>query len=264
MSFDHASSFNTNAAAYARSRSVWPDELFDWLASQAGGRRLAVDVGAGAGQASLKLKQCFRRVIAVDPGAELLAQIPQVPGLDRLQQRAEELEIGDRANVVTAFQSLHWFAGEAFNARVERALVPGGLFVAAGYVWFRVEPAVDALLHRELLPALSPHWARQNRLLFDNYLGLQFPWPEVVSPPAVIRLQWTRAELLGYIGTWSAVQRLREEGESDGEAGVLERFAAALAGLWPDGEVREVRMPLAVRAFRVNGGPLPGLLSRKA
>lgn len=245
--FEHARVFNTNASAYTRARPSWPDDLFDWIAAQAGGRRLAVDVGAGSGQASVVLKRYFRKVIAVEPGAELLAQIPALPGLERVQQRGEDLDLPERANVVTAFQSLHWFAGEAFNARVQRSVVPGGLFVAAGYVWFKVTPEVDALLHRELLPVLAPYWARQNRLLFDNYLTLQFPWEEIAPPAAQIRLRWTRAELLDYLGTWSAVIRQREvEG---GEA--WGRFGAQLGALWPEGEAREVRMPVSVRAFRV-------------
>ena len=58
---------------------------------------------------------------------------------------------------------------------------------------------------------------------------------------------WTREELLGYVATWSAtVKLIAAEG-----IGPVETLSEKLAEVWPDGEWRDVRWPLAIRFARV-------------
>jgi hypothetical protein len=57
---------------------------------------------------------------------------------------------------------------------------------------------------------------------------------------------WTRQELLGYLSTWSATQRLTA---AQGP-GPYRELCDAVAREWPDGERRLVRWPLAIRLAR--------------
>ena len=59
--------FSPQAADYARFRPVYPPPLFAWLAAQVPERRLAIDVGAGTGQASVALAAHFRHVLGIEP-----------------------------------------------------------------------------------------------------------------------------------------------------------------------------------------------------
>jgi hypothetical protein len=59
--------------------------------------------------------------------------------------------------------------------------------------------------------------------------------------------EWTLAQLLGYIGTWSAVARCRELTGTD----PLAKLAGRLVPLWGDPSTpRRVEWPLSVRAGR--------------
>lgn len=242
--FDHATSFGRVAAAYAKSRPTYPDALFDWLGGIAPGRGLAVDVATGSGQAALALAERFDRVVAVDHSAELVAAVPNHPRLTTQVADATAFDAHD-ADLVTVFQALHWFAGDAFFDRVRAALRPGGVFAAACYGWFHVDPAVDAVIEGRLLPVIHPHWSPRNHLIFDGYRSIPVPMPERAAPPFVIDLAWTRAQLLAYVGTWSAVTRLREVEGRD----VLAEVAPLLEAVWPGDEARAVVMPISMRVF---------------
>lgn len=245
--YDHARSFGQNAADYARHRPTYPPALFAWLAEIAPARRLAVDVAAGAGQGALGLAAHFERVIATDQSPELLATIPEHQGVTTLVQPAEALDIGtERADLVATFQALHWFAGEPFWSRVRATLRPGGILAAVSYAWFSISPTVDVVIADRLLPALDPHWSPRNRLLFEGYRTVDVPFEELAPATFAIDLVWTRTQLEAYLGTWSAVTRLREVEGRD----VIAEIAPALADAWPDDAPRDVTMPLWIRVFR--------------
>ena len=245
--FDHARSFGRVAAGYAASRPTYPAELFGWIAANAPGRDLAVDVAAGGGQGTGGLLAHFAGVIAVDHSAELLGTISDSANLRTVTQNATELDVGGGADVLTVFQALHWFAGDAFWARVQETLKPGGLFVVVGYAWFTVIPEVDTVLYETLLPALAPYWSEKNQLLLDGNRGMTIPFTQVDTPDFAISVNWTVEQLLGYLGTWSAVTRMVETGLENPVAAVESRLRAA----WGTSESRLVTMPLSVRAFRV-------------
>lgn len=242
MSFDHAGSFGRQAAAYAARRPTYPDALWDWLAGER--RELAVDVATGGGQAAVALSERFERVIATDMSAELVATVPARPNLRTLVQRAEDLDIGEPADLVVVAQALHWFAGPAFFERVRATLRPGGRFAAFGYCWFYVDPELDPLLHAALITPTLPHWSPRNQLLFDDYRTIDVPMREIDAPPFAIEVSWTAGELLAYVGTWSAVARLRELGHD-----LVAEATPVIRERWPLDERRTVRMPLAFRAF---------------
>jgi SAM-dependent methyltransferase len=243
--FDHAASFGKQAAAYARHRPTYPDALFDWLAEVSPSRRAAVDVATGTGQAALALADRFESVLATDQSADLLAAVPPHPRLRTRAEPAEALAPDAPVDLVTTFQALHWFAGEPFWAAVRRALRQGGVFAAVTYAWLTVDPDVDARV-ATILPVLAPYWSPRNQLLFDGYRTIAIPFAPLPVPDFAITLAWTRDELLRYLGTWSAVAALRESGRD-----VLAELEPRLAEVWPGEGAREVRMPLAVRAFRV-------------
>jgi hypothetical protein len=82
----------------------------------------------------------------------------------------------------------------------------------------------------------------------EGYRSLPFPFEELDGPSLEIRLDWRLEELVGYVGTWSAVWALeRAQGQ-----GSFATFRRELAKAWgPATTVRTVRWPLALRVGRV-------------
>jgi hypothetical protein len=107
--------------------------------------------------------------------------------------------------------------------------------------------AIDAVLDHYYDEVAGPFWPPERRWVETGYRTLRFPFDEVPVTAPPMSAEWTLAELLGYIGTWSATARCRAVTGSD----PLPALADRLAPLWgPPGAVRRIEWPLSVRAGR--------------
>jgi SAM-dependent methyltransferase len=244
MNTDH---FSGHAAEYAKFRPGYPPVLFDWLAGLTAGHDLAWDCGCGNGQASLPLAERYLRVQATDLSAEQIAQAPAHPRISYRAAPAEDSGLpAASADLVTIAQALHWFDFDRFYAEVRRVLKPGGVIAAWTYQLLRAEPAIDAVLLDFYRRVLGPYWPAERRWVDAGYQGMPFPFDEIAAPVLEIRLQWQIADLLAYLGTWSASRRLMQAEGRDPMPELGER----LAPLWGAGE-RSIVWPIALRVGRV-------------
>lgn len=236
--------FSGHAAAYAAHRPGYPPELVKWTAGLAPGRRLAVDVAAGSGQAALALVDHFDEVLATDISVELLGAMPPHPRIRREVAAAEELgAVG--ADLVVVAQALHWLDPGRFGDALRRAVRPGGAVAAWGYAWFQVDRDVDALLRLGVFDVIEPYWPPRVRSLWDGWPGVELPGTPVPAPAMSLTFDWTLDELWAYLGTWSAWQRAVVDGvDVDAGREIVEEG-------WNDGATRRVTMPLFVRAWRI-------------
>lgn len=239
--------FSGHAQAYAASRPGYPDALFDWLAEHAPGRGMAWEAGCGSGQATVALAARFSRVHASDPSAEQIARAPALPGVVFTVAGAEDCSLPDAGcDLVAVAQALHWFDLPRFWPQVQRVLRPGGLFAAWTYGLCSVSPAVDAVFHRLYEDRLGPYWPPERRLVEAGYRDIAMPLAPVPAPAFAIRLDWTQAQYLAYLRSWSAHARCLRETGVDAVSTLQADFAAA----WGDAATRTVVWPLAVLAGR--------------
>ena len=110
---DRARSFESVAAEYERHRPEYPEEALRWAAEQlwlAPGARV-LDVGAGTGKLTRGLVALGFDVVAVEPGAPMLAQLrAAVPEAEAFEGPRRAIPLR-RATVDAAFagQAFHWF-----------------------------------------------------------------------------------------------------------------------------------------------------------
>ena len=240
--------FSQGASSYARFRPTYPAGLFTWLAGQALARGLAVDLGTGNGQAAAALAIHFDRVVGVDPSAAQLENAVGHPRVTYLCATAEAtgLDHGS-ADLVTVGQAFHWFDHARFFAEVRRLLRPGGLLAVWTYGLTTITPAVDAVVTELYSDVVGPYWEPERRLVETGYREVAFPFGELAAPPFHMMALWRLDQLTGYLGTWSALRRYVEVHGTE----TLNLIFAKLATAWGDAPEREVRWPLAVRAFRL-------------
>ena len=253
MSFkDH---FSGHSNLYAQARPHYPEALFAWIAEQAPAPGCVWDAGCGNGQASVALARHFEHVIATDPSERQIGQAVSDP---RVEYRAEPAEhtslIAHSVDAVTVAQALHWFDLDAFVAEVRRVARPGALFAAWSYANCSVTPAVDAIVAELYDRVLGPYWPPERALVDEGYASLTLPFAPVAAPAFEMRMDWSAAQFLAYLSSWSAAQRHRAATDEDAVAAVAEEVRAA----WGDaGQPRPVRWTLAIRAGRVQGGHCP-------
>ncbi|MFD1934627.1 class I SAM-dependent methyltransferase [Nonomuraea mangrovi] len=138
--------FDRVADAYDAARPGYPDELFRALGEMSGVEltgATVVDVGAGTGISARALRERGARVVALDPGREMLARLvarnlssstaePRGQGVVvAVQGDGNALPIRDGgADLVTYAQSWHWLDPAASVTEARRVLRDGGAIAA--------------------------------------------------------------------------------------------------------------------------------------
>lgn len=250
---DHFSGHATN---YREARPLYPDALFDWLATQTPGRDLVWDAGCGNGQASVALASRFRRVFATDPSESQIKSAETRANIDYRVEPGETCTLPSAsADLVTVAQALHWFDFARFFAEAERVLKPRGVLAAWAYSDCRVTPAVDVLKDRVFIDLTGPYWPSERVYVDAGYRTIPFPFgadapfEEIDAPPFVMSVTWDVAQFLAYLRSWSATQRYIKTNGADPVATVERDLVAA----WGDPEERrEVRWDFHVRCGRRN------------
>ncbi|MEO4045829.1 class I SAM-dependent methyltransferase [Pseudomonas sp. CAU 1711] len=234
--------FGNRAAAYASFRPQYPSALFDWLAANSPGQERALDIACGNGQASRPLLGRFHQVLACDGSLEQLRAAADLAGIDCFAADAEALPLGEASlDLIVVAQALHWFATPTFFAETRRLLRPGGLFCAWCYGLLRIEPGLDEALDHFYWHTLGGYWPSGRASIDAGYADIRPPFARIAVPDFAIELEWDLQQLLGYLSTWSAVQKLQQASGRN----PLDELQPRLAALWGDGQQKRfIRWPL--------------------
>jgi SAM-dependent methyltransferase len=235
-------SFGSVAAAYAELRPGYPDAVVRFLLGDP--PRRVLDLGAGTGLLTERLLAAGHDVVAVDPSAEMLAELTaRLPGIAAHVGPAERIPLPDAAvDAVVAGQAAHWFQPAGAAAEMRRVLRPGGV---VGLVWNTRDervPWVHAL--GEVLAAEArDHEADQSVV---EEFAAALPADVAVFDSAVVQ-SVTPEQVVGGVGTRSYVATMdaprREE--------FLGRVRDLLAG-HPGTRGRDhLELPYRTRAYRL-------------
>ena len=241
--------FSSLAEGYSKYRPGYPPALFERLAALAPGTGLAWDCGCGSGQAAAGLAAHFQQVVATDISLPQLLRAGPGRGVHYLCCRAEAPALADQCvDLVCVAQALHWFDLPDFYAQVRRVLRPGGVLAAWTYQLFSLNRELDPVIGRFYGETLARDWPLQRAHVDNGYRDLPFPFAALAPPLSSLELEWNLEQVLGYLGTWSAVDRYRKRTGDD----PLRQVAADLARAWPEGRGRiRVTWPVAMRLGRV-------------
>lgn len=245
MSFkDH---FSRQAAAYSRYRPGYPAELVEWVSSQAPDRRLALDCATGSGQAAVALAGHFEAVVGIDGSLNQLRNAVAHPKVAYVAATAERMPVRDRTvSLVAAAQAVHWFDFERFHAECRRVLVPGGAVAVWTYEKFRLDAPVDAVVDDFYDGTVGPFWPPERRYVEQAYRTLPFPWREAAVPAFELVTEWDLDQVLGYLASWSAVQRYKDRHGVD----PLPSLRPQLEAAWGGTGRRRLRWPIHLRLGR--------------
>lgn len=239
--------FSRQSAAYSRYRPAYPESLVEFVAAQAPGRQAAVDCATGNGQAAVALAGHFGTVLAVDGSSSQLSRARPHPRVHYAAAFAERLPLRDRSvQLVTAAQAAHWFDFDRFHAECRRVLVPDGVVALWTYEKFRVNDAVDAVIDDFYVNVVGRDWPPERRYVEQGYRTLPFPWRELPAPAFELETAWELEQVMGYLATWSSVQRCKERTGHD----PLPALEPRLAALWPRSVALRLRWPIHLRIGR--------------
>lgn len=244
------SHFASVAREYANFRPGYPDELFTWLAREVSARHAVWDCGCGSGQASRALAGYFDEVFATDVAPEQIAAAKPHPRVRYSVGSAERSGLPDASvNLVTVAQALHWFDADAFYEEARRVARPGALLAVWTYPRPEfIEQEPDRVFLHFYSSVVGPYWPPERKHVEDRYESLPFPANELAHPSFGLELNWDLEQVLGYVSSWSATARYREELGED----PVPLLREALRAVWPESAAtKTLRMPLVLRVARL-------------
>lgn len=244
--------FSTQASDYARYRPHYPAALFRHLSKLSAGHGLAWDCGTGSGQAAVALAPYFAKVIATDPSEKQLAEAVAHEKVEYRRAPAEDSGLpSGSVDLITVAQAFHWFRQKDFFAECFRVAKPGCLLAVWCYELAEITPEIDDVVMILYGDILGPFWEKERRLVEEGYRNERFPFEELPPeqvPVTSMGAEWNLADLVGYLGTWSALQRYRKEKGEDPRGTIIPSLQRA----WGDqSQPKAVTWPLSLRLFRV-------------
>ncbi|MFA3877715.1 class I SAM-dependent methyltransferase [Streptomyces sp. MMCC 100] len=187
-----AHSFNAAAAQYAANRPSYPPALFDALEELTGrplkGSRV-VDVGAGTGLATARLRERGADVIAVEPGAGMATEFRRtLPGVPVVRGNGNALPLaGHSADLLTYAQSWHWTDPTLAVPEALRVLRPGGALA----LWWNTD-ALDVRWIAESARRVDRHFAGQNLSAEKRNIEARFADPTGSLDFVHREIRWSR------------------------------------------------------------------------
>ena len=252
--------FSSNSKEYATSRPTYPRSLFEFLVGLVQYRNLAWDCATGNGQAAVFLSEYFEQVIASDASKE---QIENAQPMDNIRYEvfpAERTTLADNSvDLITIAQALHWFDLDEFYNEAKRVLRKddngggsggrGGVIAAWAYGLHSVSPEIDNITHLLYEDILSSYWPKERKIVENKYQDIPFPFQKIDTPVFKIELDWSLSELLGYLYTWSSVQKYFQKNNCD----PIKQVYDSLGATWGEKNAwhkRKVVWPIYMRVGR--------------
>ncbi len=228
----HIQHFAKNSADYKQFRPDYPEALFTYLESLVPDKQLAWDCGTGNGQAAVALAKRFNQVIASDISQEQLNMAPKVPNINYHCWPAQKTTLPDHSvDLITIAQALHWFDLDNFYQEVNRVAKKDAVIAAWCYSLGNISSTIDPILRKLYVNILgAKYWPKERKYVEEEYCTILFPFTRISPPAFVIHKTLNYEQLLGYLGTWSAVK----EYETQKQQNPIDRISGDLKAAWGD------------------------------
>ena len=252
--------FSNNSKQYASSRPKYPRSLFEFLIGLVSNRNIAWDCATGNGQAAVVLSEYFEQVIASDASKEQIENAESRKNIRYEVFPAERTNIADSSiDLITIAQALHWFNLDDFYKEAKRVLrkeseasIRGGRGIIAAWAYglHSISKEIDNITHSLYEDILGSYWPKERKIVENKYQDIPFPFDEINAPASQIELDWDLSELLGYLYSWSSVQKYIQKNNSDPVKQVYDDLAAAWNREKNTWHKRKVIWPIYMRVGR--------------
>jgi ubiquinone/menaquinone biosynthesis C-methylase UbiE len=241
--------FSKQADLYAKYRPVYPKELYDYILSFVNNKDTVWDCATGNGQAAVVLADHLKKVVATDISAAQINKAIRKENIEYHICPAETTPFADNSfDLVTVAQAYHWIKWDAFKKEVSRVCKPGAVIAVWMYGGHRTDDSTINEISRDFYENITrPYWEPERKYVDENYATADFDYELLPTKEFRIILEWNRKDWLGYISTWSAVQKY---GKINGHSPIT-IIDEKTKDLWPDDEVKKVMFPVYLKLGRV-------------
>lgn len=241
--------FSSGSQLYQLARPNYPAGLMQEILKHVVTPQFAWDCGAGSGQLTQLLAPHFDAVVATDISAHQLQHAPYFENVSYQVQSAEHTSFAEQSfDLITVAQAIHWFDFDGFYAEVRRTLRREGILAVIGYGLIQLQqPELQGCIERLYFKILKGYWDAERRYIDEAYQTIPFPFEEIATPELSMSFQWSAAQLLDYLNTWSALKHYRAKNSDD----PLYEFKAFFAVDDYANQVFALKFPIFLRLGRL-------------
>ena len=241
--------FSKQSDLYAKYRPTYPKELFDYVVSFVQSKDVAWDCATGNGQAASVLSGHFNKIIATDISAAQINKAVKKDNIEYFIYPAESTPFADNSfDLVTVAQAYHWIKWDQFKKEVVRVCKPNAVIAIWTYYNHTTgDNRIDAIVRDFNKHVTQPYWDHERKYVEEKYETVEFDYELLPVKDFESILHWKRDDLLGYVGSWSAIQKfIKTNGYSP-----LPQLEDELKNIWPDDEIKKVSFPIYLKLGRV-------------
>ena len=241
--------FSSGSQLYQLARPSYPVSLIQEILKHVATPQFAWDCGAGSGQLTQLLAPHFDAVVATDISAHQLQHAPYFENVSYQVQSAEHTSFAAQSfDLITVAQAIHWFDFDGFYAEVLRTLRPEGILAVIGYGLIQLQQLeLQGCIERLYFKTLKGYWDAERRYIDEAYQTIPFPFEKIATSELSMSFQWSAAQLLDYLNTWSALKHYRAKNSDD----PLYEFKAFFALDDDANQVFALKFPIFLRLGRL-------------
>jgi len=241
--------FSKQSDLYARYRPTYPKELYDHILSFVKEKGIAWDCATGNGQAAVVLADHFKKVIAIDISAAQIEKATLKDNIEYLVCPAESTPFEENIfDLVTVAQAYHWIKWDEFRKEATRVCKPGAIIAVWTYNRNKIgDKKIDDAVYSFYENVTKPYWDYERKYVEELYETVEFDYELLPVKQFETTLNWKREDMIGYISSWSAIQKyIKTNGHSP-----ISIIEEELNKFWPEGEVKKVSFPIYLKLGRV-------------
>ena len=241
--------FSKQSDLYARYRPTYPKELYEYILSFVKEKNTAWDCATGNGQAAVVLADLFKKVIATDISAAQIEKAIIKENIEYLVCPAESTPFKENTfDLVTVAQAYHWIKWDEFKKEVTRVCKAGAIIAIWTYNRNTIgNKQIDEAVYNFYENVTKRYWDYERKYVDERYSTVEFDYDLLPAKNFETILNWKREDFIGYISSWSAIQKfIKINGHSP-----IPIFEEEINKLWAEGEVKNVVFPIYLKLGRV-------------
>lgn len=241
--------FSKQSDLYARYRPTYPKDLYEYILSFVKRKDTAWDCATGNGQAAVVLSEYFKKVIATDISPAQIDKAIKKENIEYIVCAAESTPFAENTfDLVTVAQAYHWIKWGEFKKEVTR--VGKNNAVIAVWMYYNHttgDKRIDDAVHDFYENVTKSYWDYERKYVEERYSTVKFDYESLPVKNFETVLNWRREDLIGYISSWSAIQKyIKKNGHSP-----IPIIEEKIRMLWPEGELKKVSFPIYLKLGRV-------------
>eukprot|EP01132_Coremiostelium_polycephalum_P004921 gene4921-6135_t len=193
---------------YRKFRQGYPDDIYDIIQEHTdSSRNLAIDVGCGNGQNTVRLAEYFDKVIGFDPAeGQIKNSIPHEKVEYRTCQ-AEKIDLPEESvDLITVATAAHWFNLPEFFNLTQKLLRSNGTLILWTYGFQEIIQNDEAKQIQSNLyyNTLRDYWAENVKLVLNEYKDIVPPFKNTIRMKKTYIKETPLDQFVGYYGTISS------------------------------------------------------------